>query len=84
MMNKKSEDDNFYQAICPACGVDVEDLKCRLCGARLTINTVSGNAIWMRNGRVVSAFLDERRAYVEMAMRYGIPEDRWPQKFRSK
>jgi len=70
-------------AICPSCGVEVENYKCRLCGARLTINSVSGNAIWMRNGRVVSAFKDEKKAYVEMAKRYGIPEERWPERFRS-
>lgn len=71
-------------AICPSCGVEVENYKCRLCGARLTINSVSGNAIWMRNGRVVSAFEDEKKAYIEMAKRYGIPVERWPEQFRPK
>ena len=77
-------DDHIYESICPACGVEVKDLKCRLCGARLTINSVSGNAIWMRNGRVVSAFKDSRKAFVDMALKYNIPEERWPEKFRTK
>jgi hypothetical protein len=79
----KKETEIVNNAICPACGVEVEEYKCRLCGARLTINSVSGNAIWMRNGRLVSAFADEKKAYVEMAKRYGIPEKRWPEQFRS-
>lgn len=71
--------------ICPSCdkGGDVINGKCRLCGARKTINSVSGNVIWMRNGRVVRAFEDSRRAYVAMAVQHGIPEDRWPEEFRT-
>jgi len=69
-------------AICPTCGVEVENGKCRLCGARRCINDVSGNCIWMRNGRLVAAFKDEKQAYVKMAAEWDIPHDRWPEKFR--
>jgi len=37
----------------------------------------------MLNGRVVAAFRDEKDAYVKMALRSGIPESEWPQRFRS-
>ena len=73
------------ESICPKCGVGVRTHRCRLCGATKTINQVSGNVIWMCNGRVVpgGAFEDDRHAYVEMAKRYGIPRAEWPEKFRS-
>lgn len=72
-------------SICPSCGVVVSDHKCRLCGARKTINSVSGNVIWMRNGRIVpgGAFQDDKAAWVDMALRYNIPRNEWPEKFRS-
>jgi len=72
-------------SICPGCLVRVLDNKCRLCGARKTINSVSGNVIWMRNGRIVpgGAFQDDKNAYVQMAQRSGIPMSEWPEKFRS-
>lgn len=70
----------IIESLCPACGPDGDVIngKCRLCGARKTINGVSGNVIWMRNGRIVRAFEDERQAYVQMARKYGIPRDKWP------
>lgn len=81
MAKKKS----VILAICPGCGKEVEDgRKCRFCGATKTINQVSGNEIWMRNGRVVKAFADSRQAYVTMATQYGIPEDQWPEEFRQE
>jgi len=72
-------------SICPSCGVTVSNNKCRLCGARKTINSVSGNVIWMRNGRIVpgGAFQDDKAAWVDMALRYNIPRNEWPEKFRS-
>lgn len=72
------------EAICPTCGVDVDGHKCRLCGAGKTISSVSGNVIWMRNGRVVAAFRDEKQAFINMAERHGIPEKEWPERFRNK
>jgi len=71
------------QGICPACGVVIRQHRCRLCGATQSINQVSGQVIWMRNGRIVEAFQDSKRAWTEMAIRYGIPKDEWPEKFRS-
>lgn len=74
------------ESICPSCGPedgDIINFKCRKCGARKTTNSVSGNVIWMRNGRIVRAFEDERRAYVEMALRYGIPQEQWPEDIRA-
>ena len=75
----------IIDSICPSCGPngDIRDEKCRKCGARKTINDVSGNVIWMRNGRVVRAFADERKAYVGMAVLYHVPEDQWPEEFRA-
>jgi hypothetical protein len=75
-------------SICPKCGPKCGPLvhsSCRLCGAMKTINSVSGNVIWMCNGRIVpgGAFQDDKNAYVQMAERYGIPKDQWPEKFRS-
>lgn len=69
-------------AICPTCKKLVEGHRCRLCGATKTINQVSGNLIWMRNGRLVAAFHDEKEAWLEMATQYGIPRDQWPEKFK--
>jgi hypothetical protein len=72
-------------SICPACKVLVSNHRCRLCGARKTINSVSGNVIWMRNGRIVpgGAFQDDKTAWVQMAIANSIPKDQWPEKFRS-
>lgn len=71
------------KAICPTCGVVIENKKCRLCGARMTINSVSGNVIWMRNGRIVrgGAFADEKEAWIRMAEQWGIPREQWPRRF---
>lgn len=76
------EDKIVAEAICPTCGVGVSTHRCRLCGATKNISSVSGNMIWMRNGRIVAAFTDEKKAYVNMAKRYGIPENEWPKKFQ--
>lgn len=70
-------------AICPTCGVGVSGHKCRLCGATKSVNAASGNQIWMRNGRLIAAFRDGREAYVRMASQYGIPENEWPEEFRT-
>lgn len=67
-------------AICP-CGKPVDTHRCRFCGAVKTVNSVSGNEIWMRNGQVVAAFQDSKTAYVEMAQKWGIPKERWPPEF---
>ena len=72
------------KSICPTCGKEVLTHMCRFCGATKCINSVSGNVIWMRNGRLIQAFRDEKQAYVEMATRYGIPESEWPERFKSK
>lgn len=73
------------ESICPSCLKPVLEHRCRLCGARKTINQVSGNVIWMRNGRVVpgGAFKDDKTAYIRTAERSGTPRDQWPEKFRS-
>ena len=68
---------------CYCCGGDLnaEDM-CRLCGATRQINLSTGNIIWVRRGKLVAAFDDERDAYIAMAEREGIPVERWPEKFR--
>lgn len=72
--------------LCPTCKdggeINAASRKCRLCGARQTVNQVSGNVIWMRNGHIVRAFKDEKDAYTSMATRYGIPRSQWPEDFR--
>lgn len=71
------------ESICP-CGNEVTTHKCRLCGAVKTINAVTGNVIWMRNGRVVKAFRDDKDAYIKMAIKHGIPRENWPKRFREE
>lgn len=67
------------------CGGDLnEDKACRLCGAAMRISQVSGNVVWIRNGRVVAAFQDEKDQWVKMAKRHGVPESEWPERFRTK
>ena len=68
--------------LCPTCGKPVEGHKCRLCGATKTVNQASGNVMWMRNGRLVAAFHDEKAAWVKMAEKHGIPKAEWPEKFK--
>jgi predicted RNA-binding Zn-ribbon protein involved in translation (DUF1610 family) len=68
--------------ICPCCGV-ITEYRCRLCGATRTTNQVSGNIIWMKNGRVVSAFTDALQAWIRMASQYNIPQEKWPEQFRN-
>jgi len=79
---KTDEEKMVAEAICPTCGKPVPTHRCRLCGATKTINSVSGNVIWMRNGRVVAAFRDEKDAWIRMATQYSIPQDEWPDRFR--
>lgn len=79
---KEKKSKSTIDDVCPSCGKEVENAKCRLCGARKTINSVSGNVIWMRNGRIVRAFHDEKEAYVQMATLHNIPRDRWPEEFK--
>ena len=81
-MGGKKTKEEISDAICPTCAKPVEGHKCRLCGATKAINDVSGNVIWMRNGRVIAAFRDAKKAYVAMARRCGIPESEYPEKFR--
>ncbi len=78
------ERERLAESICPSCGIEVFDHKCRPCGATKSVNSVSGNVFWMRNGRIVQggAFKDEREAYTKMATQYKIPQERWPEKFR--
>ena len=72
------------EALCPTCGVEVHTHKCNLCGATRSVNSVSGNVFWMRNGRIVQggAFRDEREAWVKVARQYEIPMEQWPERFR--
>jgi predicted RNA-binding Zn-ribbon protein involved in translation (DUF1610 family) len=77
-----STDTGRADALCPTCGKVVEGHKCRLCGNVKTINQVSGQLIWMRGGRLVRAFHDEKQAYVRIARENGIPEEKWPKEFR--
>lgn len=83
-ISKSDEEKMQAEAICPTCGKPVPTHKCRFCGATKSINSVSGNVIWMINGRIIRAFRDEKQAYVEMAMRYGISESEWPERFKTK
>jgi hypothetical protein len=46
------------------------------------INLSTGNIIWVRNGKVVAAFDDEKEAYRASAKRNGIPMERWPDKYK--
>lgn len=69
------------QFICPSCGVTTH-YECRLCGATRTRNQVSGNIIWMRNGRVVRAFQDTLQAWVQMATQYQVPIEQWPDEYK--
>lgn len=68
--------------LCPTCGKSVGGHRCRLCGATKTVNQVSGNIMWMRNGRLIAAFHDEKAAWVKMAEKHGIPRAKWPEKFK--
>lgn len=70
------------KAICPSCGVEIPEHRCRKCGATRNVSQVSGNVIWMRNGRLISAFQDAKQAYVKMAEKYGVAKELWPDKFR--
>lgn len=68
------------EAICP-CGTEKVVYRCNSCGATRHLNPVSGHLAWMRNGRLVSSFHDEKDAYVSMAGKWDIPKERWPKEF---
>lgn len=72
---------NSGEMICP-CGEENVDYRCAKCGATKHVNPVSGNVSWMKNGRLVRAFKDEKDAYIQMANDHGIPKERWPSQFR--
>lgn len=74
--------DKMADVICPTCAKAVEGHRCRLCGATKTINSVSGSVIWMRNGKLVAAFHDDKRAFVDTALEHNIPIEEWPEQFR--
>lgn len=57
---------------------------CRLCGAQRQINESTGNIIWVRNGKLVAAFDDEKSAYIVMATENNIPPEHWPKKYRGE
>lgn len=68
---------------CYMCNGDLnEENKCCKCGAERKISQVSGNIIWVRNGRVVAAFQDEKDQFLKVAERYNIPPEQWPERFR--
>jgi hypothetical protein len=86
MSDEQRDAVQVIELICPGCGkpVSTENPKCRFCGARQTINSVTGNIIWMRNGKVVSAFADEKAAYLSMAETWHVPRDLWPARFKEE
>ena len=69
---------------CPGCGAAVVLPKCTACGAEQRVNPASGNIMWLRRGRVLAAFEDEKAQWEAMAARYGIArgDPRTPEKFR--
>ena len=75
--------DVTQDGICPSCGIVVPG-RCRLCGARMTINSVSRQVIWMRNGRIVKGgmFKDVVHAWREMANQWEIPRGQWPKEIQ--
>jgi len=81
-ISNELENTQVVDFICPCCGI-VTDYRCRLCGATRTTNQVSGNIIWMKNGRVVGAFTDSLQAWARMAEQYNIPLEEWPVQFRN-
>jgi methionyl-tRNA synthetase len=72
------------EGICPGCGKEMGEYRCRFCGTTKTINQVSGNVIFMRNGRIVSAFTDEKAAFIQMAIKHNIPQEQWPKQFKEE
>lgn len=68
--------------ICPTCGIPVVGHRCLFCGATKTVNQVSRNVMWMRNGHLVAAFHDEKAAWCEIAERFNISKEEWPEQFR--
>ena len=78
------------------CGGDLINMSCRLCGAEVRINPTSGNAMWIKNGRVIASPEDEKKQFLKMvytynisqkdfeagASRYNIPREQWPDKYK--
>lgn len=68
---------------CYCCGGPLNDESmCRHCGAQRQINKSTGNVIWVRRGKLVAAFDDEREAYRAMAKANGIPYEKWIEKYK--
>ena len=72
---------NDMCSICPMCGKQVETHRCADCGCTKTINAVSGNVMWMKNGRLIVAFHNEKQAYINIAEKYNIPKNKYPKKY---
>lgn len=68
---------------CYPCGEEMKDLiRCTKCGAERQISQTTGNVIWMRRGRLISAFQDEKEAWIEMAKRWKVSRELWPDRFK--
>ena len=65
------------ERLCPACGTAVYTHRCLGCRATVEVQPVNGMVVWMRNGRLVRAFRNEHKAYVEVATKMGIPSSEW-------
>lgn len=69
---------------CYICGGTLdEERTCRACGTAMQVSQTSGNIIWVRGGRVLAAFQDEKDEWVKMARRCQIPEADWPERFQT-
>lgn len=79
---KTNSEEITAEALCPSCGKGVITHKCELCGATKNISPISGNVVWMRNGRIVEAFINTKESYVIIAKRFGIPENEWYEKYK--
>lgn len=66
---------------CYSCNGILDGNRCRLCGAERMM-TEEGSVMWIRDGRVIAVPEDEKKQWVAMAERNGIPRDQWPEKFR--
>ena len=82
MIEVKGDQVDITDAMCPTCKKFIASHKCRFCGAVRTVNNVSGNVIWMKNGRVVKAYNDSKAAFLEAAKTHDIPKELWPEEFK--
>lgn len=55
---------------CISCGKEMDSLACGFCGAEKKLNKTSGNLLWMKNGRVISAPVEEEEARERMYRDY--------------